>query len=237
MKKQAWLALLLVAALVIMALPVSAQGDAVELHITWYDDGNEGEVLRDLLDRFEAEHSNIKVVIDTVPYADLHTLLQAQVETGEAPDMARITFPARFLGSYLDLSQYVADPQYWLDNVPEAVLGSMRENADDTGVYGFPTQFTVTGPFINVTLFEQAGVEIPADDSTWEEWVAAATRGCRDSERQRVHDLPGGDRPYRSPLLGTVAQPLRDLYQRGRHVHGRYARLPLHGRDDHWLAQ
>ena len=175
MKKQTWLALLLVAALVVMALPVSAQGDPVELHITWYDDGNEGEVLRDLLDRFEAEHTNIKVVIDTVPYADLHTLLQAQVETGDAPDMARITFPSRFLGSYLDLSQYVADPQYWLDNVPEAVLGSMREGADDLGVYGFPTQFTVTGPFINVTLFEQAGVDIPTDDATWEKWVAAAT--------------------------------------------------------------
>jgi alpha-1,4-digalacturonate transport system substrate-binding protein len=175
MKKQAWLALLLVAALIVMALPVTAQGDAVELHITWYNDGNEGEVLRDLLDRFEAEHPNIKVVIDEVPYADLHTLLQAQVETGEAPDMARITLPNRFLGSYLDLTPYVEDAQYWLDNVPEAVLGSMQDGIDDTGIYGYPTQFTVTGPFINVTLFEQAGVEIPADDSTWEEWVAAAT--------------------------------------------------------------
>ncbi|GAB4575610.1 MAG: ABC transporter substrate-binding protein [Anaerolineae bacterium] len=175
MTKKAILTLILAAIMVFAALPVMAQGDAVELRITWYDDGNEGEVLRDLLDRFEAEHPNIKVVIDTVAYSDLHTLLQAQVETGEAPDMARITFPSRFLGSYLDLSQYVEDPQYWLDNVPAAVLGSMQADEEDTGVYGFPTQFTVTGPFINVTLFEQAGVEIPADDSTWEEWVAAAT--------------------------------------------------------------
>ncbi len=175
MKNRAFLAVLLVLVMVVSALPVAAQGDEVELRITWYDDGNEGEVLRDLLDRFEEEHPNISVVIDTVPYSDLHTLLQAQVETGEAPDMARITFPNRFLGSYLDLTDYVEDPQYWLDNVPQAVLGSMQAGEEDEGIYGYPTQFTVTGPFINVTLFEQAGVEIPADDSTWEEWVAAAT--------------------------------------------------------------
>ncbi len=175
MTKRTLLALLAVAALVMAALPALAQGGEVELRITWYNDGNEGQVLRDLLDRFEAENPGIKTVIDEVAYSDLHTLLQAQVETGEAPDMARITFPNRFLGQYLDLTPYVADPQYWLENIPEAVLGSMRQGAEDTGIYGYPTQFTVTGPFINVTLFEQAGVEIPADDSTWEEWVAAAT--------------------------------------------------------------
>ena len=37
--------------------------------MTWYDDGKEGEVLRDLLNRFEAKNPDIKVVIDTVPYA------------------------------------------------------------------------------------------------------------------------------------------------------------------------
>ncbi|MCB0131854.1 MAG: hypothetical protein KDD78_13430, partial [Caldilineaceae bacterium] len=33
----------------------AAAGDAVELRIAWYDDGNEGSVLRELLDRFEAD--------------------------------------------------------------------------------------------------------------------------------------------------------------------------------------
>ncbi len=175
MNKRSILAVLLVALMVVAALPVMAQGDEVELRITWYDDGNESSVLRAQLDAFEEMHPNISVVIDAVAYADLHTLLQAQVETGEAPDLARITFPGRFLGYYLDLTDYVEDAQYWLDNVPAAVLGSMQTDDADEGIYGYPTQFTVTGPFINVTLFDQAGVEIPADDATWEEWVAAAT--------------------------------------------------------------
>lgn len=175
MNKRSLLAVLLVALMVVAAVPVMAQGDEVELRITWYTDGNETEVLRTQLDAFEEMNPNISVVIDEVAYSDLHTLLQAQVEAGEAPDIARITLPSRFLGYYLDLADYAADPQYWLDNVPQAVLGSMQADDMDNGVYGYPTQFTVTGPYINVTLFEQAGVEIPADDATWEEWVAAAT--------------------------------------------------------------
>ncbi|MDK3160743.1 extracellular solute-binding protein [Kamptonema cortianum] len=164
----------LVLALTVSAFSVSAQ-DTVELRLVWYNDGNEGEVIRDLLDRFEADNPDIRIVIDTLPYADLHTTLQAQVEAGEAPDLARVNDVARFHGQYLDLTPYVADADYYLTNFPEAVLDSLRANADDNGLYGFPLQFSVTIPFINRTLFEDAGIEVPAGDATWDEWIAAAT--------------------------------------------------------------
>src|SRR5690606_12211413 len=47
----------------------AASGDVVERRATWHNDGNEGEVMRDLLDRFEADNPDIKVVMDTVDYA------------------------------------------------------------------------------------------------------------------------------------------------------------------------
>ena len=33
------------------------------------------------------------------------------------------------------------------------------------------TQLTVTGPYVNKTLFDQAGVALPEGDTTWEEWA------------------------------------------------------------------
>lgn len=171
----------LVMALTFSAMSVSAQ-DTVELRLVWYNDGNEGEVIRDLLDRFEADNPDIRVVMDTIPYADLHTTLQAQVEAGEAPDLARVNDVARFHGQYLDLTSYVADADYYTTNFPEAVLDSLRANADDNGLYGFPLQFSVTIPFINRTLFEDAGVDVPAGDATWDEWIAAATEVAEATE-------------------------------------------------------
>ncbi|MFN8531138.1 MAG: extracellular solute-binding protein [Anaerolineae bacterium] len=173
------LVLLVLALLAVGVLGAHAQASPVELRITWYDDGNEGTVLRDLLDRFQAENSDITVVLDTVPYTNIQEQLPLQVEAGEGPDMARVTDFARYRGFYLDLRPLVADAAYWDESFPVAVFQAMR-NADDPAdaLYGFPNQFTVTGPFINRTLFDQAGVAVPSDSSdavTWEEWTAAAS--------------------------------------------------------------
>src|SRR5690554_5409679 len=54
---RAWRRLMLALAALFALATASAQ---VELRVTWYDDGNEGQVLRDLLDRFEAENPDIR---------------------------------------------------------------------------------------------------------------------------------------------------------------------------------
>jgi alpha-1,4-digalacturonate transport system substrate-binding protein len=156
---------------------VQAQ-DPVELRITWYDDGNEGEVLRDLLDRFEADNPDITVVIDTIDYAEgILQTLPLQIQAGEGPDMARLTAFTTLTDYYLDLRPYLSDADYWDANFPSFILQAMRPAGDTEGLYGFPTQFTIVGPYINRTLFEQAGVEVPSDTNdavTWEEWTEAA---------------------------------------------------------------
>lgn len=154
--------------------PTEPPKEPVELRMMWYDDGKEGEVMRDLLNRFEAANPGITVVMDTVAYKDLHNILQTQVEGGTPPDLARINDVPRFRGQYLDLTPYLSDAAAWTKNWPELTVQWMRQDANDKGLYGFPIQFTVTGPFINKTLFEQAGVAIPGEKATWDEWVAAA---------------------------------------------------------------
>ena len=172
------LSILLIFALLALSLSAVQAQDAVELRLTWYDDGNEGAVLRDQLDKFEAENPDIKVVIDTVDYAEgIQKTLPLQIQAGEGPDMARITAFTGLTDYYLNMRDLVADPAYWDASFPEIILNAMRPEGDTTGLYGFPNQFTITGPFINRTLFEQAGVEVPSDSSdavTWQQWTDAA---------------------------------------------------------------
>ncbi|MBI5670116.1 MAG: extracellular solute-binding protein [Chloroflexi bacterium] len=178
--KQHRLLILLVVLLTVLTVTLVAAQDAVELRITWYNDGNEGEVLRELLDRFEADNPGITVVLDDIGYADpnvYHSTIQAQVEAGDPPDLARVNNVALFIGDYLDLRPLVKDATYYETSFSEAVLNSLRAGENDTGIYGFPLQFTITAPFINRTLFEQAGIEVPSDtrdDVTWDEWAEAA---------------------------------------------------------------
>jgi alpha-1,4-digalacturonate transport system substrate-binding protein len=193
--------------LVVAVAPAKAQ-EPVELRMTWYDDGNEGEVLRDLLDRFEAENPDIRVVVDTVAYTVIQEQLPLQVQAGEGPDMARITtFPA-YAGHYLDISPYVEDPEYWYNSFPELALGAFRDADDTTSIGGFPTQFTVTGPFINRTLFEQAGIEVPSDTNdevTWEEWTEVTRQVAEATETPYAIGIDRSGHRVAGPALSQGA--------------------------------
>jgi len=151
--------------------------EPVELRFTYYADGVEAEVMRPLLDKFTAENPYITVVLDVVPYQTIDEQLPVQVETGQGPDLARITNFAAYKGKYLDLRTLVSDPDYYQANFPKPIITAL-----DFG--GFPDTLTVTGPYINVTLFEQAGVAIPGEGTTWQQWTDLATEVAEKTSTQ-----------------------------------------------------
>jgi len=168
------------AALFAAALLIGVAIAQVELRMTWYDDGNEGQVMRQLLDRFQDENPDIRVIMDTVPYAaGIQQSLPLQLASGQGPDLARVTDFGALQPYFLDMRPYFSNPDYWEENFGP-FLSWMRPAGSDA-ISGFMTQMTVTGPFINRTLFDQAGIAVPEGPTTWEEWaeitrsVAAAT--------------------------------------------------------------
>lgn len=138
--------------------------EKIELRFTYYADGIEAEVMQPILDKFMDENPDITVVLDVVPYQAIDEQLPVQVEAGEGPDLARITNFAAYKGKLMDLRDYVSDPDYYLANFAEPILAAL-------GFGGFPDALTVTGPFVNKTLFDQAGIELPGEGTTWEEWT------------------------------------------------------------------
>jgi alpha-1,4-digalacturonate transport system substrate-binding protein len=151
--------------------PEEEPAAGAELRFTYYADGNEADVMQPILDKFMAENPDINVILDVVPYSTIDEQLPVQVETGEGPDLARITNFAAYQGKLLDLRPYMADPSYLENNFAAPVLAAMRTEGDTQGLHGFPDALTVTGPYVNKTLFDQAGIELPGEGTTWEEWT------------------------------------------------------------------
>jgi alpha-1,4-digalacturonate transport system substrate-binding protein len=159
-----------VAAFGLMAGNALAQ---TELRMTWYNDGVEGEVMRGILDKFEAANSDIKVTLDVVPYKAVLESLPVQLAAGEGPDLARVTDLGGLSKYYMDLTPHISDPAYWEANFGP-FLKWLRPAGDTASISGFMTQLTVTGPYVNKTLFEQAGVELPGEGATWDDWATAS---------------------------------------------------------------
>ena len=186
-----------------------------ELRMTWYDDGNEGQVLRDLLNRFEADNPDIKVTIDTVPYSSgILEALPLQLASGQGPDMARVTDLGGLSQYYLDLKPYITDAEYWESNFGP-FMDWMRPEGSDM-LPGLMTQLTVTGPFVNKTLFDQAGIELPAGDTTWEQWadltrqVAEATQTTAMVMDRSGHRLAGPAISEGAKFLNAQGAPAVD---------------------------
>ncbi len=75
--KTCFLTMLLAAAI---GGPASAQ---TTLRMTWYSDGNEGEVMSDLLKLFEAQNKDVKAILDQVPFQARNESMPCKVASGQ----------------------------------------------------------------------------------------------------------------------------------------------------------
>lgn len=143
---------------------------AAELKFVCYQDINECDTIAEMAKSWESSTGN-KVNIETVGYEVIREQLENQLESDAAPDLARVTNLGGLNKFYLDLKPYV-DSSYWETNYG-ATLPWYRKPSGDDGIYGWQTQLTVTGPYVNVTMFEDAGVDMPAEGATWDDWADA----------------------------------------------------------------
>lgn len=160
------------AVLAAAAGPALAQDD-VKLSFMLNLNGSEDVTFQKLIDAFEAENPGVEIEMNVVGYDIIRDQLETQLQAGTGPDLARVTNLGGLQPYYVDLTPHV-DAEWWEDRYG-AVLPWYRGAAGGEGIYGFHTELTVTGPFVNVTLFEEAGVEMPGEGSTWDDW-AEATR-------------------------------------------------------------
>ncbi|TQS70914.1 carbohydrate ABC transporter substrate-binding protein [Rhodobacteraceae bacterium] len=144
------------------------------------------ERMRELLKEFEADNPDIGVEFITAGYSQLVEQLPLQLAVGEGPDLAKIADHG-LMRYTLDLRPYMQDPDGFaaLHGKTLDLLKTADAPADKIG--GFMLSQTLNLPFINTTLWQQAGEPIPEQGATLSEIVEAS---------QRVADATGIDIPF-----------------------------------------
>ena len=201
-----------VAALLVLPVAVSA----AEIRVMCYQDGNECDVTAEIVKRFEAQNAGTKVILDVVPYKTIVEQLPVQLAAGQGPDIARVTDLGGLSKYYLDISAHVKDPKYWEANFG-ATLPWLRPSAADKGIYGFMSQLTMTGPYVNKTLFEQAKIPLPGPKATWDEWVDAARKVAKATQTPAAlawdrsgHRFAGPAISYGAKIFDAKGEPVID---------------------------
>ena len=183
----------------------AAPAYAGDIRIACYSDGNECPATKTLAERFMQQNPSIHISIDEMPYKAILESLPVQLAAGNGPDIARVTIYGPVLKYLGDMRADLKDPAAYEANFGPQ-LDWMRNGKSDHGIYGLPTQTTVSGPIVNKTLFDQAGVAMPAKGATWDEWVAALSKVARATRTPNAFAIDRSGHRFAGALISQGAK-------------------------------
>lgn len=189
---------------------VARAQDPIELTFWNYWDGKNGEVIQALVDRYNAEHPDVKIQNVFVGWGELLPKLQLAVTGGDTPDLAAadmVWMPyLATSGALAPLDSFVEASGTDLADFYPALLAV---NTYDGQLYGLPVSTNNLELFINTGLFEAAGLDPAAPPTTWTELKDAAVQ-CANPEQGVI-----GMELYTQPGEGLTWQFQVYLWQAG----------------------
>lgn len=160
------------------AAPKATTGSKTISFTTW---GTDSELagFKTLIAGFEKAHAGVTVALNAVPYEQIFTNIDAQLQAGNPPDVFRV--PYYTFGSYagagqlLDLSGHV--PSGFQDRFTPQAWAAVQNGGKPFGV---PHHTDTNVVFYNKTALAEAGVtSVPTslDDAwTWDQFLAVAKK-------------------------------------------------------------
>lgn len=142
----------------------------------------EVKIVQTLIDQYMKEHPD--VYIERIHASDFQPKLKTMMAGGTPPDLFYL--PPDLLPELAQLQlirpiddyiRKVPNHQQWLDDFYPVLLDTFRYDVktERTGIgplYGIPKDFTTSVFYVNVDLFNRAGVRVPYEGWTWDEFEA-----------------------------------------------------------------
>jgi len=160
------------------ATPIVAEIGTGGTHISFWNGltGSDGVTLNEMLAEFAAENPDVSVTVEMIAWATLYQKLQTAFVAGTQPDVILLhASEIPQFGSYgvlRDLGDQYTSGGGWLpdDDISETTMSGMFWEGVN---YGIPLDNHGRGLWINIDMFEAAGLSTdPADaPTTYEGWV------------------------------------------------------------------
>jgi alpha-1,4-digalacturonate transport system substrate-binding protein len=140
----------------------------------WFNDANESDVFLDTIDEYLKANENVKVDMQVVSFSEYEQKLKLMISGGNPPDIARVTNNhLSSLGSSLEpINNYVDD----ISAVEDMFMpGSIAFAKDGDNLLAYPTEATANGMLVNLTAWENAGIDVKelSKTWTWDQWEDA----------------------------------------------------------------
>ena len=134
----------------------------------------------EIVENFEKEHPEIKLDVDETPWVEFKKKVKLQTSSGNAPalfisDSGHIATMGA-MGNALDLSEKVKSDI----DVSEYSKTLFSGQDADGKIWGIPHGINSLAVFYNKTLFDEAGLEYPGEDWTFDDMMEMAKKLTKD---------------------------------------------------------
>lgn len=161
----------------------SSSGKSTTITYSIWDKGQEPG-MKAIAAAFEEKNPDIKVKVEVTPWDQYWTKLEAAASGGSLPDVfwMHSSQHIRYAdsGMLMDLNEMIeGSEQVDLANFSQEIVDLYNVNGKQVAI---PKDVSTIGLWYNKTLFDEAGVEYPNENWTWDDLVEAATK-LTDSEK------------------------------------------------------
>ncbi len=152
----------------------------VELTFSIWGNDQHAAMYEELLKEFYAEHSDIKVKIDLIPFPDYQQKMSVLAAGKELPDVGWVSeaMVSQFTKNNIlsDISEFGKDDNFDMNDFIPSTLELWKH---DGKLLGLPFSTPPMILYYNKTMFEEAGLETPTElalkgEWTWEQFEEAA---------------------------------------------------------------
>lgn len=143
----------------------------------YFETDAQKEMMQTLIDGFNASQDEYVASHTYVPFADYEKQLTLGIASGELPDL--VILDGCSMASFIELGLFgdISDADI---NWDEYIQGPMESTMLDGKHYGIPFATNCTALYYNKDMFDEAGIDYPDENTTWEEFREMAKALTKD---------------------------------------------------------
>lgn len=159
----------------VQSVEISENVKSITISYAYWQE-NLTDYLQKCADNFENENNGVEIVLECTSWTEYWTKLETAATGGSVADtfqMNGINITKYAVNDILlPLDTLVADSSINMSNYPEAMNELYTVN---NSIYGIPMDYDTIGLWYNKAIFDDAGLEYPTSDWSWDDLVEAAT--------------------------------------------------------------
>ena len=155
------------------AAPEEGTGEEITLRMAWWGSQTRHDLTVEVIEMYEKEHPGVKIEYEFFSFDDYFTKLKTLVASDQVWDIFQLggNFPM-YMDKIYPLDEYIESGVVDVAKISDAYL-KITQDFDGTQL-GLSNGLNTYGIAYDVDMFNDAGVALPDETWTWDDYAAAA---------------------------------------------------------------